>query len=194
MPAYRLGIASVLPVCHAVCSLLQRLHGCSHIRESLLLTHFKHCRHSVFHSFTQPPVYPHPFVSARLRSHRLRYGIVLHTGSCRLASLRTIPTLCEWCIFMQKPFAPSGGTRSESLILRFFAFWRATQHPQWNIAVAFSHTRLRALLPANGLDTYQFTYKNGDFVNLGFVQGIEDFFSFAFSFNNPLLSEYGQML
>ena len=81
IPTYRLGIASVLPVCHAVCSSLQSLHGCSHIRESLLLTHFKHCRHSVFHSFTQPHVYPHPFVSARLRSHRLRYGIVLRASS-----------------------------------------------------------------------------------------------------------------
>ena len=74
----------------------------------------------------------------------------------------------------------SVSTRSESLILRFFAFWRATQHPQWNIAVAFSHTRLRALLPANVLDTYQFTHKNGDCINLGFVQGIEDFSSLFF--------------
>jgi len=104
-----------------MCSFTTKPHGCSRVLPANTLTHSNIAAH-LFHSFAQPEVHPQPVVSARPRSHRLRFGFLLPQAraywhatqkSCTVRPVHCVPQV-----------APVGGTRRKPAIA-WFPFWRA---------------------------------------------------------------------
>lgn len=102
--------------CHTLCGFIQKFHGYS-LSFRLIRLRISNTAIAAF-SFARVAESPYAtFVSARPRSHRLRYGFLLHKPAHIVMHTQN-PALCDlYAVALQ--VAPVGGTRS---LIRYRSF------------------------------------------------------------------------